>query len=94
MTSYVYDTGQILAACAQPFIMFAPTKLAAKWFSGDQRATANMMASMGRFILVYLFTFDKGSVLASSAGGPGFNPKSRTASYQGRNKNSTTGALV
>ncbi|KAH3789896.1 solute carrier family 49 member A3-like [Dreissena polymorpha] len=39
-------TGQILAACAQPFIMFAPTKLAALWFAGDQRATANMMASM------------------------------------------------
>ncbi|XP_060565003.1 solute carrier family 49 member A3-like [Ruditapes philippinarum] len=38
--------GQILAACAQPFIMFAPTKLAALWFAGDQRATANMIASM------------------------------------------------
>ncbi|XP_053406794.1 solute carrier family 49 member A3-like isoform X2 [Mercenaria mercenaria] len=39
-------TGQVLAACAQPFIMFAPTKLAAIWFAGDQRATANMLASM------------------------------------------------
>ncbi|WAR22401.1 S49A3-like protein [Mya arenaria] len=38
--------GQILAACAQPFIMFSPTKLAALWFAGDQRATANMIASM------------------------------------------------
>ena len=42
--------GQILAACAQPFVMFAPTKLAALWFPSNQRATANMMASMGNFI--------------------------------------------
>lgn len=42
-------SGQILAACAQPFIMFAPTKLAALWFAGDQRATANMLASMGKW---------------------------------------------
>ncbi|CAG2224614.1 solute carrier family 49 member A3-like [Mytilus galloprovincialis] len=38
--------GQTLAACAQPFVMFAPTKLAALWFAGNQRATANMLASM------------------------------------------------
>lgn len=39
--------GQTLAACAQPFVMFAPTKLAALWFADNQRATANMAASMG-----------------------------------------------
>jgi len=33
-------------------------------------------------------------VLASSAGGPGFNPQSRTASYQRRYKNGTSSALV
>ncbi|XP_021340463.1 major facilitator superfamily domain-containing protein 7-b-like, partial [Mizuhopecten yessoensis] len=38
--------GQILAACAQPFVMFAPTKLAAIWFPENQRATANMLTSM------------------------------------------------
>lgn len=41
--------GQTLAACAQPFVMFAPTKLAALWFAGNQRATANMLASMGMY---------------------------------------------
>lgn len=40
--------GQTLAACAQPFVMFAPTKLAALWFPNNQRATANMIASMGK----------------------------------------------
>ena len=35
-----------------------------------------------------------GIVLASSAGGPGFNPQSRTASYQRRYKNGTSSALV
>jgi len=34
--------------------MFAPTKLAAIWFAGDQRATANMLASMGTAILISL----------------------------------------
>ena len=35
-----------------------------------------------------------GRVLASSAGGPGFNPQSRTVSYQRRCKNGTSSALV
>ena len=39
--------GQTVAACAQPLFMFAPTKLAALWFQDSQRATANMVASMG-----------------------------------------------
>lgn len=39
-------TGQSLAACAQPFVVFCPTKLAALWFSGNQRATANMLSAM------------------------------------------------
>ena len=33
-------------------------------------------------------------MLASSAGGPGFNPRTRTASYQRRNKNGTSSSLV
>lgn len=39
--------GQTLGALAQPLIVFAPTKLAALWFPDHQRATANMIASMG-----------------------------------------------
>ena len=35
-----------------------------------------------------------GRVLALSAGGPGFNPPTRTASYQRRNKNGTSSSLV
>ncbi|XP_064629895.1 solute carrier family 49 member A3-like [Lineus longissimus] len=38
--------GQTIAACAQPFLLFAPTKLAALWFEENHRATANMIASM------------------------------------------------
>ncbi|XP_077969792.1 solute carrier family 49 member A3-like [Styela clava] len=38
--------GTVLAALAQPFMLFAPTKLAALWFPDDQRATANMLATM------------------------------------------------
>ena len=36
----------------------------------------------------------RGRVLSSSAGGPGFNPPTRTASYQRRYKNGTSSSLV
>lgn len=43
---YVVLIGQCLAAIAYPFIMFLPTKVAASWFAGSQRATATMIAAM------------------------------------------------
>ena len=39
--------GQTLAACAQPFLLNSPTKLAANWFGEKERATANMLSSLG-----------------------------------------------
>ncbi|CAI2358250.1 unnamed protein product [Caenorhabditis sp. 36 PRJEB53466] len=39
-------TGQAVAAFAQPFVMFLPTKLAAYWFADNERAIANTLASM------------------------------------------------
>ena len=41
--------GQVICATAQPFVLFAPTKLASLWFGEKERATANMIASMGNF---------------------------------------------
>lgn len=38
--------GQTLASLAQPFLLGSPTKLAALWFGADERATANMVASL------------------------------------------------
>eukprot|EP00118_Oscarella_pearsei_P026715 m.310333 g.310333 ORF g.310333 m.310333 type:complete len:567 (+) comp50976_c0_seq1:35-1735(+) len=38
--------GQMICAIAQPFILFAPTKLASFWFSEDQRALATMLSTM------------------------------------------------
>ncbi|KJH42546.1 transporter, major facilitator family protein [Dictyocaulus viviparus] len=38
--------GQTVAAFAQPFVMFLPTKLAAYWFPRDQRVIANTLSSM------------------------------------------------
>ncbi|KAL5015889.1 hypothetical protein ScPMuIL_005478 [Solemya velum] len=46
--------GQSLAACAQPFVFTAPTKMAALWFPMTQRATANMLASMANPLGVML----------------------------------------
>jgi len=40
-------SSQIVCACAQPFAMFSPTKLAAQWFHQHQRTFANMIASIG-----------------------------------------------
>ncbi|KJE90576.1 hypothetical protein CAOG_01874 [Capsaspora owczarzaki ATCC 30864] len=42
----VVMVGQFFAAAAQPFILGAPTMLAAVWFSDSERATANMLASV------------------------------------------------
>lgn len=39
-------TGQAVAAFAQPFVMFLPTKLAAYWFADNERAIANTLSSM------------------------------------------------
>ena len=39
--------GQILTACAQPFILYSPTKLAAFWFGPKERAFCTMLASLG-----------------------------------------------
>jgi len=38
--------------------------------------------------------YSKDRALASSAGGPGFDPQSRTAWYQIRYKNDTSSSLV
>ena len=47
--------GQALCAFAQAFGLFAPTKVAALWFAHDQRATANMLASMGECCIVIFY---------------------------------------
>ena len=45
--------GQLLASLAQPLILFAPTKIASVWFPEDQRASANMLASMGKLFRMF-----------------------------------------
>ncbi|PAV66174.1 hypothetical protein WR25_25473 isoform B [Diploscapter pachys] len=49
-------TGQTIAAIAQPFVMFLPTKLAALWFAENERALANTLASMSNPIgIAFMF---------------------------------------
>ena len=58
--SSVYDksgflvamVGQFLTACAQPFLLYAPTKLAAVWFGPNQRAICTNFASIGKSVLM------------------------------------------
>ena len=42
----LYLVGQSVAALAQPYLMFATTKLAALWFPEEHRALANTIGSM------------------------------------------------
>ena len=44
----VVFVGQTVAALAQPFVLFAPTKLSALWFHEDERAVSNMIATVGK----------------------------------------------
>ncbi|KAK6032890.1 hypothetical protein OSTOST_00902, partial [Ostertagia ostertagi] len=51
-------TGQTVAAVAQPFVMFLPTKLAAYWFPQDQRVIANTLSSMSNPIgIAVMYSF-------------------------------------
>ena len=40
--------GQILTACAQPFLLYSPTTLAAVWFGPKERAICTNLASVGK----------------------------------------------
>jgi FLVCR family MFS transporter 7 len=48
-------TGQTIAGCAQPFVLFAPTKLASQWFANDQRTLANMVGSTGKIKILLCY---------------------------------------
>lgn len=39
-------SGQIIAGCAQPFVLFTPTKVAEYWFPENQRALATTISGM------------------------------------------------
>ena len=39
--------GQVLTACAQPFLLYAPTTLASIWFGDKERALATGLSSLG-----------------------------------------------
>ncbi|KAK2180634.1 hypothetical protein NP493_434g00008 [Ridgeia piscesae] len=59
-------SGQALAACAQPFMLFAPTKVAAVWFKDTQRATANMIASIANPVGILLANLISPAVVGDS----------------------------
>jgi len=63
--------GQILAACAQPFLLNAPPKMATMWFTVEGRATADMVGTIGNIL---------GVGLASGISGPLANVPSVTSS--------------
>lgn len=53
-------TSQTVCACAQPFVMFCPSKLSAQWFPERQRTFANMIASTANPVGIML-----GSILSA-----------------------------
>ena len=50
-------TGQIIAAAAQPVILDCPTMLAGTWFGENERAVANMVASVSNPVGIALGSF-------------------------------------
>ena len=42
--------GQFLTACAQPFLLYSPTKLASFWFGPKERAICTNFASIGKTV--------------------------------------------
>ncbi|KAI0211863.1 Solute carrier family 49 member A3 [Lamellibrachia satsuma] len=60
-------TGQAMAACAQPFMLFAPTKVAAVWFKDTWRATANMIASIANPVGILLANLISPAVVGDSS---------------------------
>jgi len=58
---YILFLGQVLAACAQPFLLNAPPKMATMWFTVKGRATADMVGTIGNIL---------GVGLASGIAGP------------------------
>jgi len=42
--------GQVLTACAQPYITYSPTKLASFWFGAKERSLCTNFASIGQMI--------------------------------------------
>ncbi len=46
--------GQLFTACAQPFFLYAPAKLANTWFGPNQRAFCTLLASIGTIVVVLL----------------------------------------
>ena len=45
ITCKIIVSGHFLSAASQPFMMFAPTKVAAVWFADNQRALANTIVT-------------------------------------------------
>ena len=54
--------GQILTACAQPFLLYAPTTLASVWFGPKERAVATGITSLGQLLSLFaLVTCNSGA---------------------------------
>lgn len=61
-------TGQCIAACAQPFIMYLPTKLAALWFPDGQRTVANTFGSMSNPLGILMAMSISPAIVNSASG--------------------------
>lgn len=55
--------GQFLTACAQPFMLYAPTKLASFWFGPKERAICTNFASIGTCMYIHLHCMKQCCVL-------------------------------
>jgi MFS family permease len=65
-------TGQILLAIAQPFVINAPTAVAARWFPVKERAIATGMATLAQYIGILIAMVVTPMLIVSSPSDPGY----------------------
>jgi MFS family permease len=64
--------GQVILAIAQPFVINAPTAMAARWFPVKERATATGLATLAQYIGILLAMVITPMLIVSSPSDPGY----------------------
>ena len=53
--------GQIISSFAQPFLLYAPTKLANTWFGSKERGLCTNLASVGKQVIIIVIVSCRGT---------------------------------
>jgi Na+/melibiose symporter-like transporter len=65
-------TGQVILAIAQPFVINAPTAVAARWFPVKERATATGLATLAQYVGILVALIVTPMLIIASPSDPGY----------------------